>query len=128
MLAHARRQHRWVRGDWQILWWLFPFVPSRDGLRRNRLPLMSRWKILDNLRRSLVAPATVAVLLLGWMVLPGDPLVWTAIGLAAVALPLVAARCCNCCAARRGSNRAVSSCATAVEDLETDIVARARCS
>src|SRR5258707_7988572 len=29
VLVHARRQHRWVRGDWQILWWLFPFVPSR---------------------------------------------------------------------------------------------------
>jgi cyclic beta-1,2-glucan synthetase len=89
VLAHARRQHRWVRGDWQILWWLFPFVPSSEGLRRNRLPLMSRWKILDNLRRSLMAPATVAILLAGWTVLPGDPLVWTAIGLAAAALPII---------------------------------------
>src|SRR4029434_1623847 len=88
VLAHARRQHRWVRGDWQILWWLFPFVPTRSGLRRNRLPLVSRWKILDNLRRSLMAPATVALLLLGWTVLPASPLAWTAIGLAAVALPL----------------------------------------
>ncbi len=33
VLAHARRQHRWVRGDWQILWWLFPFVPTRAGVR-----------------------------------------------------------------------------------------------
>ena len=88
VLAHARRQHRWVRGDWQILWWLFPFVPSRTGLQRNRLPLASRWKILDNLRRSLTAPATVALLLLGWTVLPGSPVVWTAIGLAAIALPV----------------------------------------
>ena len=56
VLAHARRQHRWVRGDWQILLWLFPFVPTRTGFARNRLPLISRWKILDNLRRSLVAP------------------------------------------------------------------------
>jgi hypothetical protein len=53
VLAHARRQHRWVRGDWQILRWLFPWVPSRAGLTRNRLPLISRWKIFDNLRRSL---------------------------------------------------------------------------
>lgn len=37
VLAHARRQHRWVRGDWQILWWLFPFVPSRTGPARNHL-------------------------------------------------------------------------------------------
>ena len=73
VLAHARRQHRWVRGDWQILWWLFPFVPTRAGLRRNRLPLISRWKILDNLRRSLMAPATVALLLLAWTILPGSP-------------------------------------------------------
>ncbi|MCM3881135.1 MAG: DUF3131 domain-containing protein [Vicinamibacterales bacterium] len=89
VLAHARRQHRWVRGDWQILWWLFPFVRSRSGLQRNRLPLISRWKILDNLRRSLMAPATVALLLLGWTVLPGTPAVWTAIGLSAVALPVI---------------------------------------
>ena len=66
VLAHARRQHRWVRGDWQILMWLFPFVPTRGGAwERNRLPLISRWKIFDNLRRSLVPPATVALLLRG---------------------------------------------------------------
>ena len=60
MLAHTRRLHRWVRGDWQLLWWLFPVVPMRGGLERNRLPLISRWKLFDNLRRSLVAPATLA--------------------------------------------------------------------
>ena len=64
VLAHARRQHRWVRGDWQILRWLFPWVrTARGGLERNRLPLICRWKILDNLRRSLVPPATLALLL-----------------------------------------------------------------
>jgi len=85
VLAHARRQHRWVRGDWQILWWLFPLVPTRAGLRRNRLPLISRFKILDNLRRSLMAPATVALLLLSWTILPGSAAVWTAAVLAALA-------------------------------------------
>ena len=88
VLAHARRQHRWVRGDWQILWWLFPFVPTRSGLERNRLPLISRWKILDNLRRSLLAPATAALLLAAWTFLPGSPIVWTAVVLAALAFPL----------------------------------------
>ncbi len=77
VLAHARRQHRWVRGDWQILWWLFPFVPTRSGLRRNRLPLISRFKILDNLRRSLMAPASLALLLAAWTILPGSPWLWT---------------------------------------------------
>ena len=85
VLAHASRQHRWVRGDWQILLWLFPFVPTRTGLERNRLPLISRWKILDNLRRSLVAPAAVALFLAGWTVLPGSPRVWTLAALAALA-------------------------------------------
>ena len=87
VLAHARRQHRWVRGDWQILWWLFPFVPSRAGLTRNRLPLVARWKLFDNLRRSLVPPATLLLMVLGWTVLPGHPVVWTAVGLAALCFP-----------------------------------------
>ena len=74
VLTHARRQHRWIRGDWQILFWLFPFVPSRRGLKRNTLPLISRWKILDNLRRSLVSPTLLALLVAGWTVLPGPAL------------------------------------------------------
>jgi cyclic beta-1,2-glucan synthetase len=89
VLAHARRQHRWVRGDWQILKWLFPFVPTRGGaVERNRLPLISRWKIFDNLRRSLVPPATVALLLLAWTLLPGRPQAWAAAVLLAMAFPV----------------------------------------
>jgi cyclic beta-1,2-glucan synthetase len=88
VLAHARRQHRWARGDWQILFWLFPWVPTREGLERNRLPVISRWKILDNLRRTLVAPATVVLLAMAWLVLPGSPLAWTLGVLAAIAFPL----------------------------------------
>ena len=84
VLTHARRQHRWVRGDWQILLWLFPIVPTRAGLARNRLPLISRWKILDNLRRSLVAPATLVLLVAGWLWLPGDPAAWTLATIAAL--------------------------------------------
>ena len=92
VLAHARRQHRWVRGDWQILRWLFPLVPSRTGMQRNRLPMVARWKILDNLRRSLMPPVTVLLLALGWTTLPGQPLVWTAAGLATLAFPCVVTR------------------------------------
>ena len=88
VLAHARRQHRWARGDWQVLAWLLPFVPTRAGLRRNRLPLISRWKIFDNLRRSLIAPATVALLVAAWTVLPGSPALWTAAILAQIAFPI----------------------------------------
>src|SRR5450759_1191168 len=89
VLAHARRQHRWVRGDWQILRWLFDFVPTRHGIVRNRLPAISQWKILDNLRRSLVAPALLALFCAAWTVLPGAPLLYTLFGLTVIALPLV---------------------------------------
>ncbi len=89
VLAHARRQQRWVRGDWQILAWLFPLVPTPQGFARNRLPLISQWKILDNLRRSLVSPALLALFAAAWTFLPGSPLVWTLGGLAVVAFPFV---------------------------------------
>ncbi|HZL93057.1 MAG TPA: hypothetical protein VFB99_05410, partial [Vicinamibacterales bacterium] len=85
VLSHARRQHRWVRGDWQILFWVFPFVPSQRGLKRNPVPLIGRWKILDNLRRSLVSPTLLMLLVAGWTILPGAHWLWTmaAIGVAA---------------------------------------------
>ncbi|MGZ8261175.1 MAG: hypothetical protein ACXWUL_11635, partial [Caldimonas sp.] len=90
VLTHARRQHRWVRGDWQILWWLFPWVPTRGSLERNRLPLISRWKILDNLRRSLVAPSLVALFIAGWALLPGRPIVWTLAALTTMSFAAIA--------------------------------------
>ncbi len=84
VLAHVRRQRRWVRGDWQILLWLFPYVPTAEGMARNQLTFISRWKILDNLRRSLIAPALLAFLVAGWTFLPGRPVVWTAMALGVV--------------------------------------------
>ncbi|MDQ2919272.1 MAG: hypothetical protein M3R10_05285, partial [Verrucomicrobiota bacterium] len=65
--SYAKRNHRWARGDWQILRWLLPFVPDADGkIVRNRLPLIARWKIFDNLRRSLVAPTLLLWLAFAW--------------------------------------------------------------
>jgi len=89
VLAHTRRQHRWVRGDWQILLWTLPLTPTPRGLERSRLPLIGRWKILDNLRRSLTAPALVAMLVSAWTWLPGSPLGWTVAALAVLGFPLV---------------------------------------
>lgn len=89
VLAHARRQHRWVRGDWQILAAMLPVVVTPAGLRRNVLPLISRWKIFDNLRRSLVAPSLTAMLILAWTVLPGSALAWTVAVLTVLGYPLL---------------------------------------
>jgi cyclic beta-1,2-glucan synthetase len=89
VLAHARRQHRWIRGDWQILFWLFPFVPSRHGIKRNSVPLIGRWKILDNLRRSLVPPMLLAMLVAAWTVLPGPQWFWMMTALTVIASQLL---------------------------------------
>jgi cyclic beta-1,2-glucan synthetase len=66
----AARQRRWVRGDWQLLPWLFSAVPTAPGRRANPLTLLSRWKVFDNLRRSLVPPALVGLLLIAWLFFP----------------------------------------------------------
>lgn len=86
--AFAKRQHRWTRGDWQILSWLFPFVlNASDKKVRNYLPFISRWKIFDNLRRSLVSTTILLWLILGWTVLPGPSGIWSLIVLIILAFP-----------------------------------------
>ncbi len=121
VLAHARRQHRWVRGDWQILRWLFPYVPSRAGVTRNRLPMIARWKIFDNLRRSLIPPANLLLLALGWMVLPGQPAAWTGVILAGMAFPSLAPALNAVRGPRRGQSWGMFL-GTAVDDLKTAAV------
>ncbi len=65
--ADVNRRHRWIRGDWQLLPWLLPWAPTRsEGLQRNPLCALSRWKIADNLRRSLAPTALLSLFLLGW--------------------------------------------------------------
>ena len=65
------RRHRWIRGDWQITQWLLPRVPGSDARRiANPLSVLSQWKILDNLRRSLVPIALLCLLLGAWLLLP----------------------------------------------------------
>jgi cyclic beta-1,2-glucan synthetase len=88
--AHTRRKHRWVRGDWQIARWLFALVPDESGKSvPNPINTVSRWKIFDNLRRSLVEPVTFLLFLLGWFMLPGGALYWTIAGLVLLLLPVL---------------------------------------
>ncbi|HSR12932.1 MAG TPA: glucoamylase family protein, partial [Thermodesulfobacteriota bacterium] len=83
------RRHRWIRGDWQIARWLLPGVPGPGGRRRkNPLSGLSRWKIFDNLRRSLVSAALTLLLLLGWTVLSAPWLwIWTLAVIGILVLP-----------------------------------------
>ena len=90
-LAFAGRQHRWVRGDWQIMRWIWRTVPDASGRKvRNVLPVIARWKIFDNLRRSLLAPSLLALLMAGWTVLPGGALPWSLLALLILAFPVLA--------------------------------------
>jgi len=88
-LTWTERKHRWIRGDWQLLRWMMPDVPAPGGKRRNPLSVLSRWKIFDNLRRSVLELALVALLVAGWTVLPGSPLRWTALTVLAVGAPWI---------------------------------------
>ncbi len=87
--AYNRRKHRWLRGDWQIVAWLFGKVPDETGRRvHNPISFLSQWKILDNLRRSLVEPGTFLLFVLGWTILPGSSLYWTTAAIAILFVPL----------------------------------------
>jgi hypothetical protein len=86
--AYNRRKHRWLRGDWQIVEWLFSQVPGPHGERvANPISFVSKWKIFDNLRRSLFEPATFLLFVMGWLVLPGSPAYWTLATICLLFLP-----------------------------------------
>lgn len=87
--AQNRRKHRWVRGDWQILRWMLSRVPDDSGRWvQNPTSNISRWKIFDNLRRSLVEPGTFVLLVAGWLWLPGNARYWTLATLLVVFVPV----------------------------------------
>ena len=85
--ADVNRRYRWIRGDWQLAGWLLPRVPGPDGRRlRNPLTALARWKLFDNLRRSLVPAALTLLLLLGWTVFSAAGL-WTVAVLGILLIP-----------------------------------------
>ncbi|HMD49662.1 MAG TPA: glycosyltransferase family 2 protein, partial [Bryobacteraceae bacterium] len=81
--AFSKRKHRWVRGDWQLLPWLF------GPAAKNPLDLLARWKLFDNLRRSLVEITLVLLLAAGW-IFSNHPLQWTLLVLALIQIPAYA--------------------------------------
>lgn len=76
----SSRTHRWIRGDWQLLPWVL-------GLTKQPIPAIDRWKMIDNLRRSLSSPAMVLTLLAAWII-PHAPIeIWTGFVLLVLAAP-----------------------------------------
>jgi len=88
--SYCKREHRWIRGDWQIASWVFPRVPAAGGgTAPNPLSAVNRWRVFDNLRRSLVPVASLLLLLLGWTI-SAAPVVWSLIVGLAIAIPAIA--------------------------------------
>ncbi len=84
----AARQHRWARGDWQLLPWILGYG-RHPKLEQSAaaIPLIGRWKMIDNLRRSLSAPAAVLILLVGWTLPFASAQIWSGFVLATIAVP-----------------------------------------
>ena len=83
----ALRDHRWARGDWQLLPWILGMGPPTAEGRRSTISAISRCKMLDNLRRSLSAPLAILAFVAGWMLPPDGALVWTAFILSTILMP-----------------------------------------
>ena len=102
----AVREHRWARGDWQLLPWILGYAHDASGGRaRTPTALIGEWKIVDNLRRTLSAPATVLALLCGWTLSIADPLTWTAFVLATLAIPALLSSFLGIIPRRRGISK-----------------------
>jgi cyclic beta-1,2-glucan synthetase len=99
----ALRHHRWARGDWQLLPWIVGWGPqTAAGRAGNAIPAIGRWKMVDNLRRTLSAPAAVAALLAGWALSFDDARVWTVFILATMVLPTLIPVICAIVPRHRG--------------------------
>jgi cyclic beta-1,2-glucan synthetase len=87
--VNALRHHRWARGDWQLLPWILGRPPRSPAIagRTGGLPALGRWKMLDNLRRTLSAPAAVVALLAGWTLPLAAAVAWTGFVLGTIILP-----------------------------------------
>jgi cyclic beta-1,2-glucan synthetase len=86
--SDAARQHRWARGDWQLLPWLLGLRRKGQGeAPAQRIPALGRWKMFDNLRRTLTAPASLLTLAIAWTVPPLAPGLWTVFVLMVLGMP-----------------------------------------
>ncbi|AOT69898.1 GH36-type glycosyl hydrolase domain-containing protein [Geosporobacter ferrireducens] len=88
--SYMMRLHRWVRGDWQLLQWLSGRVRNGEGkVVPNPLSILSKWKLLDNLRRSLIPIAMLLTFSIGVVLMPGSGWLWLALGTVTLLLPFM---------------------------------------
>ncbi|SCY97010.1 GH36-type glycosyl hydrolase domain-containing protein [Alkaliphilus peptidifermentans] len=86
--SYMKRLHRWVRGDWQLIRWLPKTIKDRNGETvENPLTALSKWKIIDNLRRSLVAISILVLIIGAASFLPGSFMVWLLLALVTILMP-----------------------------------------
>ena len=88
--SYISRLHRWIRGDWQLIPWLGRRIYNRNKeLIKNPLSYISIWKIVDNLRRSLITPTIILLMFLGFSILPGSSNFWVGLGITTLGLPFI---------------------------------------
>jgi cyclic beta-1,2-glucan synthetase len=76
-ITFANRLHRWIRGDWQLIPWLFSKIPNTNNVMgKSPISPIGRWKIFDNLLRSLVFLVSFFLIIAAFSILPGSCLVW----------------------------------------------------
>ncbi len=80
----GQRQRRWIRGDWQLLPWLFQ--SKKQGAV---FTAIDRWKIFDNLRRAMLAPALLLAFVFGLIFLPSRSGLWAAVVLISLGIPVL---------------------------------------
>jgi len=93
--VEASRQHRWTRGDWQLLPWIF-------GAHGKGMPIIGRWKMLDNLRRSLSAPGAFFALVVTWAIPNAPQLMLVGFVMTALGFPVILAITSGFALPRRG--------------------------
>ena len=88
--SYIMRLHRWTRGDWQLLPYLSKKINNKKGDKiRNPLNLIAKYKIIDNLRRSLFAPMILILIFMGFSILPGRSFLWIVIAVVATLFPFI---------------------------------------
>lgn len=89
-LIDTSRQHRWARGDVQIVSWLFNRVKNNKGEKvKNPVNMLGKWKIFDNIVRMFLHPMLLIILLCAVLLKNVSPIIWIGFVLLEIAIPII---------------------------------------